>query len=207
MLYQLRQYPLLRFIYNLCIRKSNKYYEFDVFDDNSETIVKHRVYEYYLETASIDLLKQYSTYFPQKEFVTFLSTILSFDLNINTTELTNYIKNNSTQITSFAKYVFSEYLSYFIRDTIPIVSFDTFDNISSWKFSSLANAIFFYFYMDCSNGNIYKKCANEYCQKLFACSPAYKRKIYCSPNCAHKVANRKWKNKQKDSDISLKVKL
>lgn len=135
--------------------------------------------------------------FPKKCFEEFLSAMLSFDLNNISKPLHKYVKRNQHQFLSFAQYVFSEFLVYFIKDATPIVSFDTFDNISSWKFNSLANAIFFYFYMDCSNGNIYKRCDNDYCQKLFACSPAYTRKIYCSPNCAHKVANRKWKQNKK----------
>ncbi len=193
----LKNYPLMLFLYYASTYMGKSCFKMEIKDSTTGKTFTQPYYEYHYQTISVELLKDSITKFPIQSLGNFISATFDYDLKDKSSITLNYIRTNQEQFISLAKYIFSEFLSYLIRDTIPIVSFDTFDNISSWKFNSLANAIFFYFYMDCSNGNIYKRCANDYCQKLFACSPAYTRKIYCSPNCAHKVANRKWKQNKK----------
>lgn len=106
-------------------------------------------------------------------------------------------KNFSNNIICLAKYIFSQTLEFFIKDTTPVVTFNYFNNISSWKFTSLRNAIFFYFYIDISSEYSYKTCENEYCKKLFRYPSEQIKRKYCSHRCAHNVTNRKYKNKNK----------
>lgn len=184
-------YPLMKFIHLLSI------------DYQEEPLLLY-------QSPSVSILLEKISSFPNKHFSEFIKLSLSkfdpiykltvphiSDLPFNVQE---YFKIHKKDCINFAKYVFSQILSFLIKDCVPVVDFSSFDNISSWKFTSLADAIFFYFHMDCSNGNKYKVCANEYCQQLFACSPAYSKKIYCSNTCAHKVANRKYKNKHKNKN-------
>lgn len=108
----------------------------------------------------------------------------------------DYIINHRSEFLQLAEFVYAQILSFEIRFTHPEISLESFDNISCWEFHSLSNAIFFYFYIDNSRGNIFDICANEYCKKFFPWSTR-PNKIYCSRECAQKVSKRKYKNKDK----------
>ncbi len=106
----------------------------------------------------------------------------------------DYIINHRSEFIQLADFVYTQILSFEIRFTHPKISLKSFDNISCWKFHSLINAIFFYFYIDNSRGNIFNICANEYCKKFYSWSTRPDKK-YCSRNCAQKVSKRKYKNR------------
>lgn len=108
----------------------------------------------------------------------------------------DYIVNHRSEFIQLANYVYTQILSFEIRFTHPEINLESFDNISCWEFHSLSNAIFFYFYIDNSRGNIFNICANEYCKKFYSWSTR-PDKMYCSRNCAQKVSKRKYKNKNK----------
>lgn len=109
----------------------------------------------------------------------------------------DYLVNHKREFIELARYIFYSGLSFSVRETHPEIHFNSTDNISFWKFDSLATAIFFHYYIEHSETSYYKRCANEKCQQLFLCSTKYPRTIYCSRNCGHRVANRNYKKRQK----------
>ena len=125
----------------------------------------------------------------------FIKTMPLFTDGITPYIPNDYLVNHRTEFLQFADFVYTQILSFEIRFTHPEISLDSFDNITCWKFHSLSNAIFFYFYIDNSRGNIFDICANELCRKFF--SRTRPDKIYCSRQCTIKVTKRTYNNKNK----------
>lgn len=111
----------------------------------------------------------------------------------------DYLVIHKKDIINLANYVYEQILSFEFMSLHLVKNLESYDNASCWKFTSLATAIFFYFYVDSSSGTVLKKCANEYCGKLFACSLSMiNKKNYCCEKCSHSTRNRKYKNRQKN---------
>ena len=102
-----------------------------------------------------------------------------------------YATVNATNIIELSKYLFSNVLSFFLRDIRPAVSYTSPELDFNWSFHSLADAIFFHFYIDHSAAKHFAICENEKCRNIFYASSSTPRKKYCCQNCGVRVAKRK----------------
>lgn len=123
---------------------------------------------------------------------------------IKSTAFEAFLVNEKCTLFKIAEHIFNDALSFEIRETRNVANYhltDSSDSLCKWKFSTLANALFFAFYFDRFDTTIIKQCKNELCRQLFAC-PVSKaeKKIYCSPRCAHRQANRKYKKKSQEKN-------
>lgn len=167
----------------------------------SETVDHSKYLEYFSEYPVIDYMYRLDSdeywedvVFDNPQLSSFLIEVLSV-YSVTPDFSHSFLINNKEQIISLAKYIFSGVLSFEIRNIYPKISFKNSEIVSDWQFPSLISAMFFYFYLDRSNSKVITRCANEKCNKFFVHSGAYSKRIYCCPECAHRVANRKYKKK------------
>lgn len=113
-------------------------------------------------------------------------------------------KCNKDKIVNLAKYLFSNALSFEIRETYPIVNYYNTDLGQDWHFSSLIHALFFSFYLDYSPTKVIAHCANESCNKIFTFTKTRRNKKYCCYNCAHIVSNRRYRKHLKEKQEQQK---
>ena len=190
------KYPFIDYIYRLNISKS-KHITSQIdditeaksatnVDDNSITDIKTDFYS--------DLIENNGTPAPNADVINFLSRTISNPLTDNDFCHSFFISHQEV-IISLAQCIFSDVLSFEIREIYPKITLKDSEIISDWEFPTLVSAIFFYFYLDYSNSKVITRCANKKCNMLFAHSGAYTNRKYCCRECAHKVANRNYKQK------------
>ena len=141
-----------------------------------------------------DLIENNGTPAPNADVINFLSRTISNPLTDNDFCHSFFISHQEV-IISLAQCIFSDVLSFEIREIYPKITLKDSEIISDWEFPTLVSAIFFYFYLDYSNSKVITRCANKKCNMLFAHSGAYTNRKYCCRECAHKVANRNYKQK------------
>lgn len=141
-----------------------------------------------------DLITNNGTPTPNADVISFLSRTISNPLTDNDFCHSFFISHQKV-IISLAQCIFSDVLSFEIREIYPKITLKDSEIISDWEFPTLVSAMFFYFYLDYSNSKVITRCANKKCNMLFAHSGAYTKRKYCCHECAHKVANRKYKQK------------
>ncbi len=157
-------------------------------DNNSDSITDIKT-DFYS-----DLIENNGTPAPNADVINFLSRTISNPLTDNDFCHSFFISHQEV-IISLAQCIFSDVLSFEIREIYPKITLKDSEIISDWEFPTLVSAIFFYFYLDYSNSKVITRCANKKCNMLFAHSGAYTNRKYCCRECAHKVANRKYKQK------------
>lgn len=110
-----------------------------------------------------------------------------------------YFINHEKNIINFSTEVLKDFLSFEIRGiNIRPASSDT-----DQSFPTLAAAIFYFFSIYNNQRILYKRCANEYCNKLFPVSISMMdKKKYCSYDCAHRVTNRNYKRRKKEETLN-----
>lgn len=117
-----------------------------------------------------------------------------------------YVYKNPLKLIKLSQYLFSNILSFAIRDVRPIVNYTNPKIDFNWTFNSLADALFFYFYIDHSVAKKFAICANETCNNLFYLTKSTPTKKFCCWSCAHRTANRNSKRNKHAEKIARTVK-
>lgn len=187
-----------------CNLVQNPYFETMFYFEYSDAYDTRKYIDYFSSNPYIQCVFGLSTRQSKidKDKIKFLlpdaskDTLLSKLLNEEFHEK-DYIQNK-TGIIDLAKYLFANALSFEIRNAHPKITYDNTNLLQDWQFFSLLNAIFFSFYLDYSPSKVIARCANEKCGKIFTFAQSRRNKKYCCAECAHRVANRNYKQRRKE---------
>ena len=96
-----------------------------------------------------------------------------------------------------AKQIVKEEIDFNLSGIAASYNVDTMS--PSWNIPDLMTALFFSIFYMKPNLEVYRKCENPSCTRIFLVSTTNSRRKYCSPECANSMAQRMYRKRKKAS--------
>ena len=101
------------------------------------------------------------------------------------------------EIVKLGRAVFADVFKEHLQDVYPEIEFTDRGRSASWHIPSFLSAMYLELFFRLSPEGKFRRCADPKCNSFFEWSPSHPGKIYCSVECAQRVAKRMERERKK----------